>query len=532
MVEPSYIYCEHIHFHYPQQDNLLKDISCSFAAEKTAIVGSNGCGKSTLLQLLLGKLQPSSGILRCQAKLTYCPQDLSIYHKYTIAELFQVADKLTAYANILNGSSALQDYEALNDDWDVVERLQQQLTDCGLEYLQATQALQSLSGGEQTRLVIAAMMAQSPDVLILDEPTNNLDKQSRDVLYSMVEQWQQGLIVVSHDRQLLRYMDRIIELNANGMHVYGGNFDAYWQQKQVEQQAIERRYSDAKKDVVKTQRGIQQEREKHEQGQRRGRLNRKTGSQTKLYYDAQKGKSENHLSTLKIRHKKQQEQTGSQYLQAREQLLQIDEMTLHLPETQVANQKIILELQDVNFKYLGMKKKLLTNMNLIVKGPERIALSGNNGSGKTSLVKLILGELTAEHGTIKLGTDRVCYLDQAVNILQPKLTLLDNFQYLNPDCDINSCYAALAQFLFRNQHARRYVAELSGGEKLRAALACVLMGARAPQLLILDEPTNHLDFISIASIEKALQAYQGALLVISHDVVFLENIQIERALML
>ncbi|MBX3710137.1 MAG: ABC-F family ATP-binding cassette domain-containing protein [Gammaproteobacteria bacterium] len=192
------------------------------------------------------------------------------------------------------------------------------------------------------------------------------------------------------------------------------------------------------------------------------------------------------------------------------------------------NGKVILEIEHLIFSYPESNDLFIKNFSLTIKEPERIALCGTNGSGKTTLIKLILNELQPSYGEIFLGTERISYLDQNTMQLNPEVSILDNFLRLNSDTKENEAYQALAQFLFKNTSALKLVKHLSGGEKLRALLACTLKSSNPPQLLILDEPTNHLDLNSMKSIESALKNYQGAMIVISHDQSFLESIGIER----
>lgn len=184
----------------------------------------------------------------------------------------------------------------------------------------------------------------------------------------------------------------------------------------------------------------------------------------------------------------------------------------------------------MSFTYESTERPIFENFSLRIQGPERIALSGPNGSGKTTLVKLLLGELKPINGKISLGTDRISYLDQHASLLDPHLSVLENFRTFNPSINETTARLYLAQFLFRNIDALKIAKDLSGGEKIRALLACVLMAEHPPQLLILDEPTNHLDLSSIECIESALQKYQGAMIVISHDKDFLKNISVMRTI--
>jgi ATPase subunit of ABC transporter with duplicated ATPase domains len=186
----------------------------------------------------------------------------------------------------------------------------------------------------------------------------------------------------------------------------------------------------------------------------------------------------------------------------------------------------VLSLEHVSAGYQA-GRPLLRDLSLAIVGPERVALVGPNGSGKTTLLKLIIGDLQPLAGTVRLETDHVVF-DQTVSLLDPSLTILENFRRINPSAGINACHAALARFMFRADAALQTVASLSGGQLLRAGLACVLGGASPPPLLVLDEPTNHLDIASIEAVEAGLRAYDGALLVVSHDETFLQAIEVTR----
>jgi ATPase subunit of ABC transporter with duplicated ATPase domains len=198
-----------------------------------------------------------------------------------------------------------------------------------------------------------------------------------------------------------------------------------------------------------------------------------------------------------------------------------------LPETGLAANRTVARFDEVALDRGG--RRLFGPLSFTVRGPERIAIVGPNGSGKTSLLKLVTGELTPTAGTVERGV-ACAYLDQHVGLLADDLSLLDNLRGRQPDLTANQAYAALARFGFRNRDALRFAGELSGGERLRACLACVMSSAAPPQLLLLDEPTNHLDLASIEELERALQAYDGALIAVSHDAAFLAAIGAERVI--
>ncbi|MFN4225764.1 MAG: ATP-binding cassette domain-containing protein [Hyphomonas sp.] len=215
---------------------------------------------------------------------------------------------------------------------------------------------------------------------------------------------------------------------------------------------------------------------------------------------------------------------------ARDRIEVLQKITVKLPPSGLPQSRTVLVLRDVVAGYKG-GEAILKGASMEVRGPERIALCGANGSGKSSLLRVIAGTLPPRAGEARVDVPFVL-LDQDVRLLDPALTVLENFRRLNPDADENGCRAALARFRFRAEAALQPAGSLSGGEKLRAGLAAVLGRLRPPQLLILDEPTNHLDIASIEAVEAGLNAYDGALLVVSHDTAFLGRIRISRRMIL
>lgn len=526
----SQVLIHQLSFVLPTGKPLFEQLSFAISKHKTGLVGKNGVGKSTLIKLITSELIPASGSILIEGRIAYVPQNPVIHPGITVASLLGFEEKLQAFQRISEGSIDEHDYAILNEDWYVEERLQQQLQAFGLNHLPYHRPLTLLSGGEITRLLLAKVFFSDADFLLLDEPTNHLDKLAREQLYDAIQKWKGGLIVISHDRALLNLMEEIIELNTLGASCYGGNYDFYAEQKIIEKKARELQLHDAKKLMQKTKKSIQGSREKHEQKQSYGRELRKSGSIDKMAANSKKGRSERTQSKLLIKEERLLNQAETQIQSARDSIEITEEITIDLPATKVPNGKMILDIENFTFSYPNSTVAIINNFNLILQGPERIALTGSNGSGKTTLINLILGALNPLSGRIKIGTEYVSYLDQKASLLIPELSVLDNFLRLNPDAKEHDAYRSLAPFLFKNVAALKCVKDLSGGERLRALLACVLMSTRPPQLLILDEPTNHLDLQSIESVESALKNYQGAMIVISHDQRFLENVGVERVI--
>jgi len=480
---------------------LFNKLNLAFSQHKSGLIGRNGVGKSTLIKLILGEIFPQSGSILTEGKLVYLPQSLNISLDISVASFFGVEEKF-----------------------------QNKLSLFGLENIPFDRPLKLLSGGEITKLLLTKTFSSDADFLLLDEPTNHLDYKTRHKLYNAIIQWKRGLIVVSHDRALLNLMEEIIEITSLGANSFGGNYDDYEKQKNIITSVNEQRLCDAKKLLQKNKSTIQDSREKHEKRKSYGIKLKRSGSIDKMAAGSKKGRSERTQSSLLIKNERLMDQAENQLKLAKDKIEISEAINVDLAATTVPNGKVILEIEDLNFSYPNTNHILFQHFNFEIHGPKRVALMGDNGSGKTTLIKLILGQLEKQEGKIFIGTEYVSYLDQNASLLNPDLSVLDNFLLLNSNASDNDGYRCLAQFLFRNVSARKIVRELSGGERLRALLACVLMSDHPPQLLILDEPTNHLDLNSIKSIESALKNYLGAMIVVSHDEKFLENIGINQIL--
>ena len=519
------VVCENISYSFENQ-TIFENISLGLGNEKIGLVGSNGVGKTTLIRLLIGELKPQAGTIVRNGTIGYLPQQFYIDQERTIASVLGIEHKIAALERITAGTGTTSDFDAVGDDWDMHERVQALLCELNLEHLDIGRTIKTLSGGETTRVFLARLVLSNPDVLILDEPTNNLDHESRLALYKVITSFKGGVLVVSHDRNLLSFMDQIMELSPLGAHMYGGNYQAYVAQKRIEQEAREQDIIDAQKFLKKTKKVIQKTKERYDQRAAKGNAARNTGSQPKILLDYFKNNAEQTKSKLEQKTDKQLAVAKERLLGAKTKLEQKDVLDFDLDATRVHNTKVVLDIKNLTFAYPD-QKPIIQTFNLTLVGPQRIAITGSNGSGKTTLLKLIMQQMIPTSGTIKIGVEQYVYLDQNLSILDHEQTIFENFKRLNPNVLEPDCRLRLATFLFTQDDVKKPISILSGGEKMRAALACIFRGDAPPQLVILDEPTNNMDLESIASMESALQQYQGALLVVSHDEVFLENIGID-----
>lgn len=522
----AFVILDSISLTTPDGHQLFDGLTLAQARERTGIVGRNGCGKSTLLRLIAGQIEPSAGSLQRTGSTGMLAQLAD--DRVTVAQALGVADDLARLRRLERGEGSLLD--AAEADWTLETRLQAALIETGLATLSLDRAVASLSGGERTRLALARLVTEAPDVLLLDEPTNNLDTGGREAVAQLLERWRGGVIVASHDRALLERVDRIVELTAVGVTVFGGAWSASVEQRDAARARTEADFGRASDALRNVERAVQHAREKKARRDKAGRAYRASGSQDKMLMDAEKQRAENsaaregHLAERLIGERAQALE------QARARLEILTPLVIELPKTALPGGRELVAFRDVAMAFGD--RHLFGPLSFAVRGPERIAIQGANGSGKSTLLRLITGELKPGAGDVQRQTDRIAALDQHVGLLDPAQSILDNLRRLNPELTGNQAHAALARFAFRNKAALRLAGTLSGGERLRAGLACVFARPKPPLLLLLDEPTNHLDLASIEELETALADFDGALIVVSHDRRFLQTIGIAREIVL
>ena len=503
---------------------LFEDLTFALGRERVGVVGRNGVGKTTLLRLVLGEVQPVRGAVRTSGRVAALRQTLVPPPDARLADLLGVAGSLAVLDRIERGDPLDGDLDAA--DWLLPQRIDEALAQLGLGALPLDRPAQVLSGGQITRAALAGLVLAAPDLILMDEPTNNLDAEGRAAVAALLDGWTGGALIVSHDRDLLSRMDRILELSSLGARLYGGDWDLYDARRSQEAEAAAREFDTAERDARRIEREIQATRERKAQSDARGRRARARGAAPKMLLDARAERAEatggrqSHLAD-------RQRETAAQALEtARARIERTGGLAIALPPSGLPAGKLVLGFEDVDFAWPG-GPALLRGFDLHLTGPERVALSGPNGAGKSTLIGLALGQLAPTRGRVVRGAP-AALLDQHAVQLRDDETLVANFRRLNPGTNDNVAHAALARFLFRNTQALKLAGALSGGERLRAALACAVVGPTPPSLLILDEPTNHLDLDSIAAVETALAAYDGALLVVSHDERFLDAIGVER----
>jgi ATPase subunit of ABC transporter with duplicated ATPase domains len=520
---PASITVSRLAWSTPDGRSVLSDLDLSFGNERTGLVGRNGVGKSTLLKLIAGDLSPQAGEVSTTGTLGMLRQTVQADPSETVADLFGATAALALLRRAERGTADAE--ELAHADWTLETRMAAALDQLGL-HGGPEMLLSTLSGGQRTRVGLAALVFNEPDFILLDEPTNSLDREGRRSVIDLMATWRSGAIVVSHDRELLETLDAIVELTGLGATRYGGNFSHYRERKAIELAAARHDLDDADKRVAELAERTQAMAERKARKDRAGMRKRAKGDIPRIQLNTLRNRSEATSASQARLAERRRAQAIDDAASARERIEVLQPLTVTVPSTGLSAGKTVVRIDRASVGYDD--RPVICDLSFAITGPERIAVTGPNGSGKTTLLALITGQLPPWTGTVRLMTD-VAMLDQQVGLLDPSMSIRDNFRRLNPRADENACRASLARFMFRSDAALQRVASLSGGQLLRAALACVL-GVSPPQLLILDEPTNNLDLDSIAAVEAGLRAYDGALLVVSHDEAFLEAIGISRRL--
>ena len=571
-----HITLDHISYAHPSRPPLFTDLSAVFSAPLTGLIGDNGAGKTTLFRLILGDINAGQGIISTPPHIAYLPQDLGLSGHQHLADIFRITKILQALDALESGEYSPSLYDTIGDAWDIEERTLVALAEHGFGPALTTtdtqarrnllvRPLSTFSGGQTVTAALTALLCSDPEFILLDEPTNNLDSSAKAQLFTALEALPCPALIISHDRDLLERVNVIAELHSDRqglahLRLFEGNYSTYRQALDTEQQAAQRRVTEAKNRVRSAHREWVQAQEIISKNMAQVWKDDQPDTILALAKDA----SRQAAVKLRVLRIGKQEQAQEAYQKAQEQVRAQEKIYAELSQQPLPAGRKVLELHRVDTQQVSretftvQQPKKVDSLHflpaeadsesqqgtpaerpehLILSGPEHLRITGANGSGKTTLIEAIAHASEADYLSPVEPAYRVDYCIEGAYIpqritLDPQLTLLQSVQRANPGVSEQHLRDQLARLLFRRESVHHKTGELSGGERFRAAVAQVLLADSVPQLLILDEPTNNLDISSVDWLVQALEAYTGALIVVSHDEDFCRRIRIDRTLAL
>lgn len=524
---------QHVVYAHPNRDILFSDIDLVINKhDKLALIGNNGVGKSTLLKILSGELQPSKGTITRGLHPYYIPQVYGQFNELTVAQALKVDHKIQALHKILGGDVNDAYLETLEDDWTIEERCHEALAYWQPGAIDLNREMRSLSGGQKTKVFLAGIWIHRPGIILLDEPSNHLDLASRTILYDYIRSTSDTLVVVSHDRIILNSIDTVCELSKQGLTIYGGNFDFYQARKLIQSEAFIQELKSKEKALRKARETERASLERKQKLDARGKRKQEKAGVPTITMNSLRNNAEKSTSKIKAAHTEKIDIIAGELNVLRKELPGIDTMKLDLANPLIHQGKILITAEQVNFKY---NDRLLWEhpLSFQIRSGDRIAIKGANGTGKTTILKLITGELSPEQGTLVSADFSSLYIDQDYSIIDNSISVYDQVQLYNDgQLQEHEIKSRLNRFLFSREFWHKPCGSLSGGEKMRLILCCITTRENAPDVILLDEPTNNLDIRNVEILTDVMSEYKGSLIVVSHDEFFLQELRINGEIVL
>lgn len=520
-------------YEHPNKELLLENISFSILkGEKVALIGDNGIGKSTLLKIIAGKLTAKNGEVLSSETPYYIPQHFGQYDELTVSEALSIDKKLDALNKITEGDISVENFDLLDDDWGIEERALTALSFWDIPHIQFDQKMDTLSGGEKTKVFLSGINIHSPAIILMDEPTNHLDRNSRKQVCDFIKNSLSTIIIVSHDRHLLNLLSFTLELTKSGIEKYSGNYELYKEQKQEKILAIQQQLNEKEKELRKAKKIAREAIERQEKHSTRGgKASIKKGI-PRIALGGLKNQSENSTSKLKNTHEEKTNNLFADIKEIQQKLSDKKEMKVSFENSELHKGKILITAKNINFSYnnIPLWDEALSFQ---IRSGDRCVIHGKNGSGKTTLIKLLLGSIEPTDGIITRADFSSVYIDQEYSIIENNLTVLEQVEKYN---DLNYPDHELKTFLHRFQFTYntwgKKCSQLSGGEKMKLAFCCFQISNKMPDIFALDEPTNNLDIQSMDIVTSVIKSYQGTVILISHDEYFVREIEINKEILL
>lgn len=521
---------QNLSYAHPNKDLLFNTINLNInQGDKVALIGNNGAGKSTLLKIIAGILEPQNGTITVASQPYYIPQLFGQFNGLTIAQSLGIDAKLNALHNILKGAVAEENYDILNDDWSIEERSNEALNFWDLTDLDLSQKMEGLSGGQKTKVFLAGILIHKPDFIVLDEPSNHLDDDSRQLLYQLIQTTKSTVIVVSHDRKLLHILNKVCELSRKGITIYGGNYDFYYEQKQIEKNALTQDIHSKEKALKKAREKERETIERQQKLDSRGKNKQEKSGVAKIMMNTLRNNAENSTAKLKGVHAEKISNLRNELHDLKSNVVETDQMKFGFNNAKLHTGKVLFKTTDINFGYVTNAFLWKKDLNIEIVSGSRVAVKGKNGSGKTSFIKILLGFLEPQKGTVFRREHTAVYIDQDYSLLKNNVSVYEQAQLFNTqNLKEHDVKIRLNRFLFAQNTWDKPCSALSGGERMRLLLCCLSIGSQSPDVIVLDEPTNNLDIQNIEILTQVLTDYKGTLLVISHDETFLNDINIDQ----
>ena len=525
-----------IDFYYPGSQYIFRNLSIDIPEGITAIIGDNGSGKSTLLNILVGDLEIKSGSVESSGNYMYIRQDISGIEYKNILDIFGVLECFEAILKVENGEFSEDIYDAIGDHWNIENDIfsfiyRNSFVEATLinkedehdirKFL--TRDLGYFSQGEIVNLIILSIKYWDPAVVLMDEPTNNLDAESRESLYLYIKNSNKSFIIISHDYSLLRLVDTVVDVHKNLdgvslVDIFYGNIDEYDKEMEHHNSIVEKRVVNAKKSLKNAKRRWVEAQEI---------ISR---NKSKVWKDDQpdtvlalaKEASNNAADKLREIRRSKLNDSLSRYTEEQKKFRKKKEIYFKFYVESNKNDRLLLSISSINPS--GSK--------VYISFGDRLRILGSNGSGKTRLItdiyNSILSKCFDKKNSKYIVESYGCsveYIPQSI-VFDPKLTLQDIIRLRNSEISYIEMRNKLAELLFPGDFIDRELCTLSGGEKVRACIASIFLSEKFPDLLIMDEPTNNLDIQSIDWLAKAVSIFPGAVIFVSHDEYFCEKINI------